>query len=60
VRVRVRVRVMVRVGPLREPPSERACGLGEGEVEELVEQEIAAELEQIVRRSCGELVSERD
>jgi len=34
--------------------------LGEGEVEELVEQEIAAELEQIVRRSCGELVSERD
>jgi hypothetical protein len=52
--------------PLREPPtepaplSERACGLGEGGVEEEIEAEIAAELEQIVRRSsCGELASER-
>lgn len=51
--------------PLREPPaepappSERACGLGEGDVEEEIEAEIAAELEQIVRRSCGELASER-
>ena len=50
------------------PPSERACGLGEleveevgeGDVEEEIEVEIAAELEQIVRRpSCGELASER-
>ena len=46
------------------PPSERACGFGEEDVEEVGEgdgeEEIAAELEQIVRRpSCGELASER-